>query len=219
MASEAGGGIQASAPDGLAEGDSMAAFMVKLSLKFSPAARSQSRGKRPSPRSSVFHILLYEPEIPPNTGNSIRLCANTGAHLHLIGKLGFDLSEPQLKRAGLDYHDLARVSRHADLASCLAAIGPTRLYVVETDGACGFHDMRYQPGDSFLFGRETSGLPAAITAELPQGHVRVRIPMQPSNRSLNLSNAVAVVVYEAWRQNGFAGAGPASSGRAGVIEG
>ena len=154
----------------------------------------------------MFNILLYEPEIPPNTGNSIRLCANTGAHLHLIGKLGFDLSEPQLKRAGLDYHDLARVSLHADLSSCLAAIGPTRLFVVETDGVRGYHEASYQPGDSFLFGRETRGLPAAINAELPPSHERVRIPMQPSNRSLNLSNAVAVVVYEAWRQNGFASA-------------
>jgi tRNA (cytidine/uridine-2'-O-)-methyltransferase len=150
----------------------------------------------------VFNVLLYEPEIPPNTGNSIRLCANTGAHLHLVGRLGFDLSEPQLKRAGLDYHDLARVSRHADMAACVAAIGPTRLFVIETDGHKGYHEARFQPGDSFLFGRETSGLPAAATAGLP--HERLRIPMRPSNRSLNLSNAVAVVVYEAWRQNGFA---------------
>lgn len=152
----------------------------------------------------MFNILLYEPEIPPNTGNSIRLCANTGAHLHLIGKLGFDLSEPQLKRAGLDYHDLAQVSLHADLASCLAAIGPTRLFVIETDGARSYHQASYRPGDSLLFGRETTGLPAAVAAVLPADHERVHIPMQPSNRSLNLSNAVAVVVYEAWRQNGFA---------------
>ncbi|MEO6078893.1 MAG: tRNA (cytidine(34)-2'-O)-methyltransferase [Steroidobacteraceae bacterium] len=151
----------------------------------------------------MFNILLYEPEIPPNTGNTIRLCANTGAHLHLIGKLGFDLSAPQLRRAGLDYHDLARVSLHADLAACLAAIGPTRLFVIETDGVKGYHEVSYQPGDSLLFGRETTGLPVAIAAELP-AHERVRIPMQRSNRSLNLSNAVAVVVYEAWRQNGFA---------------
>jgi tRNA (cytidine/uridine-2'-O-)-methyltransferase len=153
----------------------------------------------------VFNILLYEPEIPPNTGNSIRLCANSGAHLHLIGKLGFDLSAPQLKRAGLDYHDLARVSLHADLASCLAAIGPTRLFVIETDGVKGFHEASYQPGDSFLFGRETSGLPAGLETVLPHDHERLHIPMRPSNRSLNLSNAVAVVVYEAWRQNSFAG--------------
>jgi tRNA (cytidine/uridine-2'-O-)-methyltransferase len=151
----------------------------------------------------VFNILLFEPEIPPNTGNSIRLCANTGAHLHLVGKLGFDLSEPQLKRAGLDYHDLARVSLHADMAACLAAIGPTRLFVIETDGVRGYHEARYEPGDSFLFGRETSGIPATLAATLPP-HERLHIPMQPSNRSLNLSNAVAVVVYEAWRQCGFA---------------
>jgi tRNA (cytidine/uridine-2'-O-)-methyltransferase len=155
----------------------------------------------------LFNILLYEPEIPPNTGNTIRLCANTGAHLHLIGKLGFDLSEPQLKRAGLDYHDLVRVSLHADIASCLAAIGPTRLFVIETDGARSYDCASYQPGDSFLFGRETTGLPLSVSAQFPPDHQRLRIPMQPSNRSLNLSNAVAVIVYEAWRQNGFAGAG------------
>lgn len=153
--------------------------------------------------SAVFNVLLYEPEIPPNTGNTIRLCANTGAHLHLVGRLGFDLSAPQLKRAGLDYHDLAMVSRHADIAACLAAIGPTRLFVIETDGIKGYHEAQFRAGDSFLFGRETSGLPAAVTAALPP-HERLCIPMQPSNRSLNLSNAVAVVVYEAWRQNRFA---------------
>jgi tRNA (cytidine/uridine-2'-O-)-methyltransferase len=151
----------------------------------------------------VFNVLLYEPEIPPNTGNSIRLCANTGAHLHLVGRLGFDMSEPQLRRAGLDYHDLARVSRHADIAACLAAIGPTRLFVIETDGARSYHEKEFRRGDSFLFGRETSGLPQDIALALP-AHERLRIPMRPSNRSLNLSNAVAVVVYEAWRQNGFA---------------
>jgi tRNA (cytidine/uridine-2'-O-)-methyltransferase len=150
----------------------------------------------------VFHIVLYQPEIPPNTGNTIRLCANTGAHLHLVEPLGFDLSEPQLKRAGLDYHDLARVSVHASLDACLAAIGPTRLFVIETDGARSYHEARFQPGDCLLFGRETKGLPAAAAESLPR-HERLRIPMRPSNRSLNLSNAVAVVVYEAWRQNGF----------------
>jgi tRNA (cytidine/uridine-2'-O-)-methyltransferase len=150
----------------------------------------------------VFHVILFQPEIPPNTGNSIRLCANTGAHLHLIGPLGFDLSEPQLKRAGLDYHDLARVSVHSHIDACLAAIGATRLFVIETDGASSYDEAAFQPGDSFLFGRETSGLPPAVAGALP-AHRRVRIPMRPSNRSLNLSNAVAVVVYEAWRQNGF----------------
>jgi tRNA (cytidine/uridine-2'-O-)-methyltransferase len=152
----------------------------------------------------VFHIILFQPEIPPNTGNSIRLCANTGAHLHLVEPLGFDLTEPQLKRAGLDYHDLARVSVHPDLSACLAALGEMpRLFVIETDGARSYHEVTYQPGDCFLFGRETSGLPAEVAGMLP-AHERVRIPMRPSNRSLNLSNAVAVVVYEAWRQNGFA---------------
>jgi tRNA (cytidine/uridine-2'-O-)-methyltransferase len=150
----------------------------------------------------VFNVLLFEPEIPPNTGNSIRLCANAGAHLHLVGPLGFDLSAPQLRRAGLDYHDLAKVSVHADLPACLAAIGETRLFVIETDGARGYHEVRYLPGDSLLFGRETSGLPDAVAASLP-AHERLRIPMRPANRSLNLSNAVAVVVYEAWRQNDF----------------
>jgi tRNA (cytidine/uridine-2'-O-)-methyltransferase len=150
----------------------------------------------------VFNVLLYEPEIPPNTGNAIRLCANTGAHLHLVGKLGFDLSAPQLKRAGLDYHDLARVSQHADLSACLAAIGPTRLFVIETDGVRRYDEAQNQAGDSFLFGRETTGVPESVVAGLP--HERLRIPMLRGNRSLNLSNAVAVVVYEAWRQAGFA---------------
>jgi len=152
--------------------------------------------------AAVFNVLLFEPEIPPNTGNAIRLCANTGAHLHLIGRLGFDLAEPQLRRAGLDYHDLARVSQHADVGACLAAIGATRLFVIETDATQGYHEAQFQAGDSLLFGRETSGLPAELIAGLPP-HVRLRIPMRPANRSLNLSNAVAVVVYEAWRQNGF----------------
>ncbi len=150
----------------------------------------------------MFNIILYQPEIPPNTGNSIRLCANTGAQLHLVEPLGFDLSEPQLRRAGLDYHDLARVTVHPDLAACLAALSSHRLFVIETDGTRGYHEVAYRPGDCLLFGRETSGLPDGVAATLPP-HQRVRIPMRPSNRSLNLSNAVAVVVYEAWRQNGF----------------
>jgi tRNA (cytidine/uridine-2'-O-)-methyltransferase len=153
----------------------------------------------------MFNVILYQPEIPPNTGNSIRLCANTGAHLHLVEPLGFNLSEPQLKRAGLDYHDLARVTVHPDLPACLAALAGKRLFVIETDGTKGYHEARFQQGDCLLFGRETSGLPAAVNSMLPP-HERLRIPMRPSNRSLNLSNAVAVVVYEAWRQVGFAGA-------------
>ena len=152
----------------------------------------------------MFNVLLFEPEIPPNTGNAIRLCANTGAALHLVGKLGFEITEPRLRRAGLDYHEMARVTQHADLAACLAAIGPTRLFVIETGGTRRHTDVAYQPGDSFLFGPETRGLSAEVLAGLPVAHEILSIPMQPGNRSLNLSNSVAVVVFEAWRQNGFA---------------
>jgi tRNA (cytidine/uridine-2'-O-)-methyltransferase len=156
----------------------------------------------------LFNVLLFEPEIPPNTGNAIRLCANTGAALHLVGKLGFQITEPRLRRAGLDYHDMARVTQHADLDSCLARIGPTRLFVIETGGLRRHTDVAYRPGDSFLFGPETRGLAPELLAGLPLPHETLSIPMQPGNRSLNLSNSVAVVVYEAWRQNGFALGGP-----------
>ncbi|HEV7632594.1 MAG TPA: tRNA (cytidine(34)-2'-O)-methyltransferase [Steroidobacteraceae bacterium] len=156
--------------------------------------------------ATVFNVLLYEPEIPPNTGNVIRLCANTGTKLHLIGRLGFDLSEPQLRRAGLDYHQMACVSQHADLVACLAAIGNTRLFVIETGAPRHHSDARFEPGDSFLFGPETRGLPAEALAGLHSPQTMLSIPMQPGNRSLNLSNSVAVVVYEAWRQQGYAGA-------------
>jgi tRNA (cytidine/uridine-2'-O-)-methyltransferase len=152
----------------------------------------------------VFNVLLFEPEIPPNTGNAIRLCANTGAALHLIGRLGFEISEPRLRRAGLDYHEMARVTQHADVAACLAAIGPTRLFVIETGGTLRHTNAAYRPGDSFLFGPESRGLPAALVDALP-AHVRITLPMRPGNRSLNLSNAVAVTVFEAWRQLDFAG--------------
>ncbi len=137
----------------------------------------------------------------------IRLCANTGARLHLVGPLGFTLEAAQLRRAGLDYHDLARVQRHADLPSCVAALRPTRLFVIETGAAHALSEARSRPGDSLLFGRETArpaGVVRAAGSTCPI--VPRQLPMQPSNRSLNLSNAVAVVVYEAWRQNGFAGA-------------
>jgi tRNA (cytidine/uridine-2'-O-)-methyltransferase len=154
----------------------------------------------------MFDVLLYEPEIPGNTGNVIRLCANTGARLHLIGPLGFTLETPHLRRAGLDYHDLANVTRHVDLGACLRALAPRRLVVVET-GAGRLHtEAGFKPGDALLFGPESRGLPEdlPIPEDLPV--VRVALPMRPANRSLNLSNAVAVTVYEAWRQNGFAGA-------------
>jgi tRNA (cytidine/uridine-2'-O-)-methyltransferase len=154
----------------------------------------------------MFNVLLYEPEIPGNTGNIIRLCANTGARLHLIGPLGFSLDEPHLRRAGLDYHDLTAVQRHADLAACLAALAPPRLVVVETGAARRHGDFVFEAGESLLFGPETRGLPDPLPGVGGLPAPRISLPMRPANRSLNLSNAVAVVVYEAWRQQGYAGA-------------
>jgi len=152
-----------------------------------------------------LHVILYEPEIPPNTGNVIRLCANTGADLHLIEPLGFMLDDRRLRRAGLDYHALSNVRVHTDLASCRAAIGLTRLFAFSTRGeSCAF-SVAYAPGDSLLFGPETRGLPEHVLAQVPPAR-RLRLPMQPTSRSLNVSNAVAITVYEAWRQLGFAGA-------------
>jgi tRNA (cytidine/uridine-2'-O-)-methyltransferase len=159
----------------------------------------------PEKEMTVFHVLLFEPEIPPNTGNVIRLCANTGCQLHLIGRLGFEVTEPRLRRAGLDYHEMTTLTTHPDLPHCLAAIGPTRLFVVETGVAARHVDLAYQPGDSFLFGPESRGLPADLLAGLTTPWQQFSLPMRPGNRSLNLSNAVAVTVFEAWRQNGFGG--------------
>ena len=153
----------------------------------------------------MFNVILFEPEIPPNTGNAIRLCANTGASLHLVGRLGFEITEPRLRRAGLDYHEMANVRQHATIEDCLAAIGPTRLFVIETGGTKRHTDVAWQPGDSVLFGPESRGLQADMLATLPP-HERITLPMRPGNRSLNLSNAVAVTVFEAWRQCGFGGA-------------
>ena len=155
----------------------------------------------------MFDIILLEPEIPPNTGNAIRLAANTGCRLHLVHPLGFSIDDAQVRRAGLDYHEMARVRDYPDLAACLRLLAPPRLFAVETGGASRYSDLCYQPGDAFLFGRETTGLPASVTAALPAGSV-VSIPMRPGNRSVNLSNAVALVVYEAWRQNEFAAGTP-----------
>ncbi|MGH8761355.1 MAG: tRNA (cytidine(34)-2'-O)-methyltransferase [Burkholderiales bacterium] len=152
----------------------------------------------------MFDVLLYQPEIPPNTGNVIRLCANTGARLHLIAPLGFDLDDRQLKRAGLDYHEYAQIQVHDSLDAALAAIAPPRLFALSTRNAVRIDAPRYAQGDAFLFGPETRGLPAEVLDALPNDR-RLRLPMRPDNRSLNLSNAVAVVVYEAWRQCGFAG--------------
>ncbi|MGE8224643.1 MAG: tRNA (uridine(34)/cytosine(34)/5-carboxymethylaminomethyluridine(34)-2'-O)-methyltransferase TrmL [Stenotrophomonas sp.] len=152
----------------------------------------------------VFDVVLYQPEIPPNTGNVIRLCANTGARLHLIEPLGFDLSDKQLKRAGLDYHEYAQMQVHPDLEIALARIAPKRLFALSTRSSVRYDTVQFADGDAFLFGPETRGLPQDLLDSLPDGH-RLRLPMQPNNRSLNLSNSVAVVVYEAWRQQGFPG--------------
>ena len=150
----------------------------------------------------MFDIVLVHPEIPPNTGNVIRLAANTGARLHLVEPLGFSLEDKQLKRAGLDYHDLASVSVHRDWRACRAALAGARLFALTTKAATSYADMRFREGDGFVFGPEADGLPAAILDEFtPQA--RLRLPMRPANRSLNVANAVAVVVYEAWRQQGF----------------
>ncbi len=152
----------------------------------------------------MLHVILYEPEIPPNTGNVMRLCANTGAQLHLIHPLGFELDDTKLRRAGLDYREWARTREHRDLDTCLAAIDPGRVFALSTRGGVRFDTPAYRPGDALLFGPETRGLPEAVLARLPAERV-VRLPMVPGNRSLNLSNAVAVTVFEAWRQLGYAG--------------
>ena len=154
----------------------------------------------------MFQVVMIEPQIPPNTGNIIRLCANTGARLHLVHPLGFTLDEPRLKRAGLDYREWADVVQHADLVACLASLPTARVLAFSTRGRRSFDDVHYAPGDALLFGSEASGLPQSTLDGLPREHV-LRIPMRTGSRSLNLSNAVAVVVYEAWRQLGFEGAG------------
>ena len=153
----------------------------------------------------MFDVVLYRPEIPPNAGNVIRLCANTGARLHLVEPLGFSMDDRQLRRAGLDYHEYAEVRVHADWAACAAALAGRRLFALSTRGARLYADVAFQPGDAFVFGQETTGLPEALLALFPAEHV-LKLPMRPGNRSLNLSNAVAVVVFEAWRQNGYGGA-------------
>lgn len=153
----------------------------------------------------MFNVVLFQPEIPPNTGNIIRLCANAGAALHLIHPLGFELSEARVKRAGLDYREMATVREHADLAAFLKAVAPSRLFAVSTRGRHRYTDVDYQPEDAFLFGPETRGLPQELLDAMPTEQV-LHLPMRPGNRSLNLSNAVAVLVFEAWRQHGFHGA-------------
>lgn len=153
----------------------------------------------------MFEIVLFEPEIAPNTGNIIRLCANTGCRLHLVEPLGFDLTEPKLRRAGLDYHDLTVVHRYPDLTALLSQFGRRRLFAFTTKAYRLYTEAHFQPGDVFLFGPESRGLPMSILSTLACEQ-KLKLPMVPANRSLNLSNAVAIAVYEAWRQQGFAGA-------------
>jgi tRNA (cytidine/uridine-2'-O-)-methyltransferase len=150
----------------------------------------------------MFHIVLFQPEIPPNTGNIIRLCANTGAGLHLIHPLGFTLEDKQLRRAGLDYDEYARVSEYPSLADFATQVRPTTLYAASTKGTVNYATINYRPGDAILFGPETRGLPADVLSTFDPAHI-LRIPMQKTSRSLNLSNAVSVVLYEALRQNHF----------------
>ncbi|QRX83933.1 tRNA (cytidine(34)-2'-O)-methyltransferase [Glaciimonas sp. PAMC28666] len=158
----------------------------------------------------MFHVVLVEPEIPPNTGNIIRLCANTGAQLHLIEPLGFPLDDAKMRRAGLDYHDYATMKVHANWSAFIDLMkhdpdfNPNRMFAMTTHGSTPFSNLAFHPGDIFVFGSETRGLDPDLRASFPESQ-RIRLPMRPDNRSLNLSNTVAVVVYEAWRQNGFAG--------------
>lgn len=150
----------------------------------------------------MFHVVLYQPEIPPNTGNIIRLCANTGSALHLIHPLGFSLDDKKLRRAGLDYREWAALCEHDSLNAFRLAVKPTRLWGVSTKGATVYSEAEFQTGDAFLFGPETRGLPEPVLEELGKTGV-LRLPMASNSRSLNLSNTVAVLVYEAWRQQGF----------------
>ncbi|MFP5408111.1 MAG: tRNA (cytidine(34)-2'-O)-methyltransferase [Gammaproteobacteria bacterium] len=152
----------------------------------------------------MFDIVLFQPEIPPNTGNLIRLAANTGCRLHLVEPLGFDLSDKQVARAGLDYHDMACVTVHADWDAVRAALPGRRWFALTTKGSARYADSAFRAGDVLLFGPESRGLPAEVLAQFDDAH-RLRLPMLPDSRSMNLSNAVSVVVFEAWRQNGFAG--------------
>jgi tRNA (cytidine/uridine-2'-O-)-methyltransferase len=154
----------------------------------------------------VIHLVLFEPEIPPNTGNAIRLCANVGATLHLVKPLGFRLDDRSLQRSGLDYHDLADVRVHTDLDACLLTLTDSRVFAVETGAQIRYSDHDYRAGDAFVFGSETRGLSAAIQDRLGREHA-LYLPMRHGSRSINLSNTVAIIAFEAWRRLGFAGCG------------
>lgn len=152
----------------------------------------------------MFDIVLYQPEIPPNTGNIIRLSANTGCRLHLVKPLGFPLEDARMRRAGLDYHEYAEMQVHEDWEACKQALAGRRMFALTTKGSTRYTEIAFQPGDVFVFGPETRGLPEEVREEFAPAF-RLRLPMMPDNRSLNLSNSAAVLVFEAWRQNGFAG--------------
>jgi len=160
----------------------------------------------------MFRVILFTPQIPPNTGNIIRLCANTGADLHLVEPLGFTLDAKSCRRAGLDYHDLANVSKHENLEDCLSALGQPRLFAVTKFATQRYDSPRFAAGDAFLFGAETTGLPAAIHDDLADSQ-KIGLPMSGGNRSLNLSNAVSIIIYEAWRQCGFQGMASPAQGK------
>jgi len=160
----------------------------------------------------MFHVILFTPQIPPNTGNIIRLCANTGANLHLIEPLGFTLDAKSCRRAGLDYHDLANVAKHQDLEACLSALGQPRLFAVTKFASQRYDSPHFTAGDAFLFGAETTGLPASVHDGLADSQ-KIGLPMSGGNRSLNLSNAVSIIIYEAWRQCGFEGMASPSQGK------
>jgi tRNA (cytidine/uridine-2'-O-)-methyltransferase len=162
----------------------------------------------------MFHVVLFQPEIPPNTGNIIRLAANTGATLHLVKPLGFRLDDKSLRRSGLDYHDLASVKVHSDFEVCMGELAGARVFAVETGGRHCYSEVKYRAGDAFLFGPETRGLPQNVVDRVGR-EGSLFIPMRPHSRSINLSNSVALVAFEVWRQLGFAGAAAASSDSAG----
>lgn len=168
------------------------------------AIRPCSDHGRSNDNDRMLHVILFQPEIPPNTGNVIRLCANAGASLHLIRPLGFELDHAKLRRAGLDYHEFVNLRAHDDLGSCLKALQQPRVFAFTSRARHRYTGTRFADGDALLFGRETSGLPEAVLQTIPDAR-RLRLPMQPDNRSINLSNAVAIAVYEAWRQLGFPG--------------
>lgn len=169
-----------------------------------PANPHLAAPRGPAPGTPGFRILLHSPEIPGNTGNVIRLAAITGAELHLVEPVGFDFSDAKLRRAGLDYHDLAVMTVHPDLDAALEALLPARVFAFTSSGERLFTDLDYGPGDVLMFGRESTGLPAEVLGD-PRVTSRVRLPMQPSRRSLNLANSASIAIYEAWRQHGFAG--------------